>query len=46
MEKQRRMARGMFCELFGEAAMPIDEFMRTVDMWGAVTESYAKETDP
>jgi len=46
MEKTRRLGKGKLCELFGEQALPIDEFMRSVGLERSSKESWENNTDP
>ena len=40
MEKMRRVGRGSLCEIFGEAALPVDEFMRHVGLRRSAQEAW------
>ncbi len=45
MEKTRRLGKGKLCELFGDQALPIDEFMRSVGLERSSKESWESNTD-
>lgn len=40
MEQIRRTARGLLSEIFGEAALPADRFIRTIGLWRSAKEEF------